>query len=53
MAERVHSLRKLRDEDDTNLKTAKQLRNEQNKLRMMQNELYVEEVVRDRSLKVC
>lgn len=53
VSERVHNLRKRRDDgDDSDMQVTKELKKEQNKLRMMQNELYVEEVVRDRSTKV-
>ncbi|KAH9408681.1 Coiled-coil domain-containing protein 58, partial [Tyrophagus putrescentiae] len=52
VSERVHNLRKQRDEDGDNLQVTKELKKEQNKLRMMQNELHVEEVVCDRSSKI-
>lgn len=53
ISESVHSLRKRRDEDEENFQIQRELRNKQNRLRLMQNELNVEEVIRDRSLKVC
>ena len=52
VSEAVHTLRTKRDQDEDNPRLIKELRKEQNKLRMMQNELNVEEVVRDRSIKV-
>lgn len=52
VSEQVHKLRTIRDESESNLRVTKDLRKEQNKLRMMQNELHIEEVVRDRSSKV-
>lgn len=52
VSESVHQLKRRRDENEADFQVQKQLRKEQNKLRMMQNELHVEEVVRDRSLKV-
>jgi hypothetical protein len=45
----------LKDErtlNDSDLDVLKALRKEQSRLRLMQNELNVEEVVKDRSLKV-
>lgn len=45
-------MRQQRDQDQDNIQLIQDLRKEQNKLRMIQNELHVEEVVRDRSLKV-
>ncbi|KAH7639508.1 coiled-coil domain-containing 58 [Dermatophagoides farinae] len=51
VSESVHQLKRRRDENEADFQVQKQLRKEQNKLRMMQNELHVEEVVRDRSLK--
>lgn len=53
MSETVHSLRKRREENEEDFEVYKELRNKQNKLRLLQNELNVEEVIRDRSLKVC
>jgi len=52
VSDSVHGLHQKRDQDQDNVQVIKDLRKEQNKLRMMQNELYVEEVVRDRSLKI-
>lgn len=52
MSEQVRILRKKRDEEEDDVLASKDLRKEQNKLRLMQNELHVEEVIRDRSLKV-
>ncbi|XP_028825742.1 protein MIX23 isoform X2 [Denticeps clupeoides] len=48
----VGRLREERDKDSDNLLLIKQLRNEQTKLKLMQSELNVEEVVNDRSVKV-
>ncbi|KAM6970921.1 protein MIX23 [Tautogolabrus adspersus] len=48
----VGQLRQERAKDSDNLALIKQLRKEQTKLKMMQSELNVEEVVSDRSLKV-
>ncbi|XP_028656283.2 protein MIX23 isoform X1 [Erpetoichthys calabaricus] len=48
----VTQLRAEREKDADNLTLIKQLRNEQTKLKLMQSELNVEEVVNDRSLKV-
>ncbi|XP_067233618.1 protein MIX23 isoform X2 [Chanodichthys erythropterus] len=45
-------LREERAKDSDNLSITKQLRKEQTKLKLMQSELNVEEVVNDRSLKV-
>jgi hypothetical protein len=48
-------VRKLKDErvlNDNDIVVLKALRKEQTMLRLMQNELNVEEVVKDRSLKV-
>ncbi|XP_038613870.1 coiled-coil domain-containing protein 58 isoform X2 [Tachyglossus aculeatus] len=47
-----HLSRRRRDEDLGDLELSKQLRKEQSKLRWMQSELNVEEVVNDRSWKV-
>uniref|UniRef100_A0A3Q3EHS6 Protein MIX23 n=1 Tax=Labrus bergylta TaxID=56723 RepID=A0A3Q3EHS6_9LABR len=49
----VGQLRQERAKDSDNLALIKQLRKEQTKLKLMQSELNVEEVVSDRSLKVC
>ncbi|CAG5895980.1 protein MIX23 isoform 1-T1 [Menidia menidia] len=51
-SEVVGQLREERAKDDENLTLLKQLRKEQTKLKLMQSELNVEEVVNDRSLKV-
>ncbi|KAL7835473.1 hypothetical protein SRHO_G00278200, partial [Serrasalmus rhombeus] len=48
----VAQLREERAKDGDNLSIIKQLRKEQTKLKLMQSELNVEEVVNDRSLKV-
>ncbi|XP_023122074.1 protein MIX23 isoform X1 [Amphiprion ocellaris] len=51
-SEVVGHLREERAKDSENLVLIKQLRKEQTKLKLMQSELNVEEVVNDRSLKV-
>ncbi|KAM9337731.1 protein MIX23 [Symphorus nematophorus] len=51
-SEVVGQLREERAKDSENLALIKQLRKEQTKLKLMQSELNVEEVVNDRSLKV-
>ncbi|NP_001187906.1 protein MIX23 [Ictalurus punctatus] len=51
-SEVVGRLREARAKDSDNLSIIKQLRKEQNKLKLMQSELNVEEVINDRSLKV-
>ncbi|KAG7224906.1 hypothetical protein INR49_014822 [Caranx melampygus] len=51
-SEVVGQLREQRAKDSENLAIIKQLRKEQTKLKLMQSELNVEEVVNDRSLKV-
>ncbi|XP_042366670.1 protein MIX23 isoform X1 [Plectropomus leopardus] len=51
-SEVVGQLRQERAKDSENLALIKQLRKEQTKLKLMQSELNVEEVVNDRSLKV-
>ncbi|XP_062841862.1 protein MIX23 [Trichomycterus rosablanca] len=51
-SEVVGRLRKERVKDNDDLSVIKQLRKEQTKLKLMQSELNVEEVVNDRSLKV-
>ncbi|XP_034025359.1 coiled-coil domain-containing protein 58 [Thalassophryne amazonica] len=51
-SEVVGQLREERAKDNDNLELIKQLRKEQTKLKLMQSELNVEEVVNDRSLKV-
>ncbi|CAL1597007.1 unnamed protein product [Knipowitschia caucasica] len=51
-SEVVGQLREAREKDGDNLALLKQLRKEQTKLKLMQSELNVEEVVNDRSLKV-
>ncbi|XP_030253837.1 protein MIX23 isoform X2 [Sparus aurata] len=48
----VGQLREERAKDNENLALIKQLRKEQTKLKLMQSELNVEEVVNDRSLKI-
>ncbi|KAM6976614.1 protein MIX23 [Aplochiton taeniatus] len=48
----VAQLREERTKDSENFALLKQLRKEQTKLKLMQSELNVEEVVNDRSLKV-
>ncbi|XP_076373927.1 coiled-coil domain-containing 58 [Tachypleus tridentatus] len=52
VSEDVRILKEKRLTDADNVGLLKQLRKEQTKLRLMQNELNVEEVVKDRSLKV-
>uniref|UniRef100_A0A3Q4HUN3 Protein MIX23 n=1 Tax=Neolamprologus brichardi TaxID=32507 RepID=A0A3Q4HUN3_NEOBR len=51
-SEVVGQLREQRAKDNENMALIKQLRKEQTKLKLMQSELNVEEVVNDRSLKV-
>uniref|UniRef100_A0AAQ4PNY0 Protein MIX23 n=1 Tax=Gasterosteus aculeatus aculeatus TaxID=481459 RepID=A0AAQ4PNY0_GASAC len=51
-SEEVAQLRKQRAKDSENLALIKLLRKEQTKLKLMQSELNVEEVVNDRSLKL-
>ncbi|XP_024135305.1 coiled-coil domain-containing protein 58 [Oryzias melastigma] len=51
-SEVVEKLREQRAQESENLGLIKQLRKEQTKLKLMQSELNVEEVVNDRSLKV-
>ncbi|KAM3860867.1 protein MIX23 [Diretmus argenteus] len=51
-SEVVGRLREERVKDSENLALIKQLRKEQTKLKLMQSELNVEEVVNDRSLKI-
>ncbi|XP_020781385.2 protein MIX23 [Boleophthalmus pectinirostris] len=51
-SEIVGQLREARSKDGDNMTLLKQLRKEQTKLKLMQSELNVEEVVNDRSLKV-
>ncbi|XP_068588478.1 protein MIX23 isoform X1 [Cebidichthys violaceus] len=51
-SEEVGQLREQRAKDSENLALIKLLRKEQTKLKLMQSELNVEEVVNDRSLKV-
>lgn len=48
----VKELREKRESDPDDRDVLKKLRKTQNKLRLMQSELIVEEAVRDRSLKV-
>ena len=49
---RVKTLKAERQQNDSDLDALKRLRKEQTKLRLMQNELNVDEVVKDRTLKV-
>ncbi|CAL8234827.1 unnamed protein product [Boreogadus saida] len=51
-SEAMGHLREERTKDADNLAVLKQLRKEQTKLKLMQSELNVEEVINDRSLKV-
>ncbi|XP_061660507.1 protein MIX23 isoform X2 [Syngnathoides biaculeatus] len=51
-SEIVGQLRKARAKDSADMAVMKNLRKEQTKLKLMQSELNVEEVVNDRSLKV-
>ncbi|XP_075906587.1 protein MIX23 [Nelusetta ayraudi] len=51
-SEVVGHLREARGKDNENLTLLKELRKEQTKLKLMQSELNVEEVVNDRSLKI-
>ncbi|XP_077591889.1 protein MIX23 isoform X4 [Stigmatopora nigra] len=51
-SEVVGQLRERRAKDGANMVLIKQLRKEQTKLKLMQSELSVEEVVNDRSLKI-
>ncbi|KAK5849661.1 hypothetical protein PBY51_013976 [Eleginops maclovinus] len=51
-SEVVGQLREDRAKDSDNLALLRQLRKEQTKLKLMQSELNVEEVVNDRSLKI-
>ncbi|KAM8823397.1 protein MIX23 [Spinachia spinachia] len=51
-SEEVAQLRKQRAKDGENLTLIKLLRKEQTKLKLMQSELNVEEVVNDRSVKL-
>ncbi|XP_064473317.1 protein MIX23-like [Ornithodoros turicata] len=51
-SDRVHNLKEERSKDPDNLDVLKRLRKEQTQLRLMQNELNVEEVVKDRSFKI-
>ncbi|XP_077977828.1 protein MIX23-like [Glandiceps talaboti] len=48
----VNNCREERDKSPSSIDALKKLRNEQHKLRLMQSELRIEEVVKDRSLKV-
>ncbi|XP_071485372.1 protein MIX23-like [Diadema antillarum] len=48
----VSTLKQQRDANPDDLKVMKDLRKEQSKLRLMQSEMNIEEVVKDRSLKV-
>lgn len=45
-------IKSLKQQQTENIDVIKSMRKEQKKLRLMQNELNVEEVVKDRSLKV-
>ena len=49
---KVQELREIRNKDPSNETVAKQLRKMQTNLRLIQNELTVEEVIRERSIKV-
>ncbi|KFM56799.1 Coiled-coil domain-containing protein 58, partial [Stegodyphus mimosarum] len=51
-AKEVQTLKDKRSSDPDNFELLKQLRKVQTKFRLMQNELNIEEVVKDRSLKV-
>ncbi|XP_033841356.1 protein MIX23 [Periophthalmus magnuspinnatus] len=51
-SEVVGQLREARAKDGDNMALLKQLRKEQTKLKLMQSELNVEEVINDRSLKI-
>ncbi|KAK3911298.1 Coiled-coil domain-containing protein 58 [Frankliniella fusca] len=51
-ADRIKHLSGAKDKDPNNITVMKDLRREQTKLRMLQSELSVEEVVKERSLKV-
>ncbi|XP_035512140.1 coiled-coil domain-containing protein 58 [Morone saxatilis] len=51
-SEMIGHLREERAKESENLALIKQLRKEQTKLKLMQSELSVEEVVNDRSLKI-
>ncbi|XP_077365497.1 protein MIX23 isoform X2 [Festucalex cinctus] len=51
-SEVVGHLREARSKDSADMALIKQLRKEQTKLKLMQSELNVEEVVNDRSLKI-
>ncbi|VDO96195.1 unnamed protein product [Soboliphyme baturini] len=48
----VEHYRHIKDENPDDIGLLKKLKNEQYKLRLMQNEVNVEEVLKDRSLKV-
>eukprot|EP00794_Sanderia_malayensis_P000443 gene443-1084_t len=52
VSSKVKQLREQRDKDPDNFEIMKQLRKEQTSLRLMQSEIGVEEVVKQRSLKV-
>ncbi|XP_003389534.1 PREDICTED: coiled-coil domain-containing protein 58-like [Amphimedon queenslandica] len=49
---KIGALRSRRDQEPSNDKVMKDLRNEQTKLRLMKNELTVEDIARDRTMKV-
>ncbi|CAG0904301.1 unnamed protein product [Darwinula stevensoni] len=48
----VSDIKRQREKDPDNINLLKELRKQQTKLRLMQSELNVEEVVKDRTLKV-
>ncbi|XP_054165605.1 protein MIX23-like [Oppia nitens] len=52
VSDRVKSIKSQRQQNEDDMDVLKSLRKEQTKLRLMQNELNVEEVVRDRTVKV-
>lgn len=52
ISSRVITLKEEKSKTD-DYSVAKELKKEQNRLRLMKNELNVEEVVKERSLKVC
>lgn len=51
-AERIRSLKSQYETDDNNIDVLKKLKKEQNKLRMLKTEVNVEEVLKERTLKV-
>ncbi|KAG1683270.1 Coiled-coil domain-containing protein 58 [Nymphon striatum] len=52
VSSRVKDLKKIRDSNMDDVEVTKNLRSSQTKLRLMQNELTVEEVIQDRTKKV-